>query len=418
MSIRLAETLQSIDSLRQKAKKAELDFKEGRSKQAPNVNSKTFDLMEKMVLNIEGDYSKGRSTVQEALTSTDVIQMIPKVIEGELREAAEPEYLATRFMNIVHVDGGASVTYVIPVVGELHASEVSEGGRYNEDYVDFNTVENGQLEIRVKKIGMKVKITEEAITDSSWDIFGINVRKMGRAMARYKEEWCFNTFSKHGTIVFDNATRAQLPESGTTGRDEHGNFNDTLSIEDFLDLVLALMANDQTPTDIIMHPLTWVIFARNSMIGNGLTYGAFGGSQVHPWGATQGTPGFAGLSSEEGPQKFIMRPEQVQGRLPMPLTVNFSPFVRFDKQQKRFDMYCLNRENVGVIAEKEALTTDNWQDPERDLRLLKCKERYGVGILDNGRGITVARNIAVAPTYPVPPKVTVDTNLSAAVEKP
>ena len=344
--------------------------------------------------------------------------MIPKVIEGELREAAEPEYLATRFMNIVHVDGGASVTYVIPVVGELHASEVSEGGRYNEDYVDFNTVENGQLEIRVKKIGMKVKITEEAITDSSWDIFGINVRKMGRAMARYKEEWCFNTFSKHGTIVFDNATRAQLPESGTTGRDEHGNFNDTLSVEDFLDLVLALMANDQTPTDIIMHPLTWVIFARNSMIGNGLTYGAFGGSQVHPWGATQGTPGFAGLSSEEGPQKFIMRPEQVQGRLPMPLTVNFSPFVRFDKQQKRFDMYCLNRENVGVIAEKEALTTDNWQDPERDLRLLKCKERYGVGILDNGRGITVARNIAVAPTYPVPPKVTVDTNLSAAVEKP
>jgi len=418
MSIRLAETLQNIDSLRQKAKKAELDFKEGRSKQAPNVDSKTFDLMEKMVLNIEGDYSKGRSTVQEALTSTDVIQMIPKVIEGELREAAEPEYLATRFMNIVHVDGGASVTYVIPVVGELHASEVSEGGRYNEDYVDFNTVENGQLEIRVKKIGMKVKITEEAITDSSWDIFGINVRKMGRAMARYKEEWCFNTFSKHGTIVFDNATRAQLPESGTTGRDEHGNFNDTLSVEDFLDLVLALMANDQTPTDIIMHPLTWVIFARNSMIGNGLTYGAFGGSQVHPWGATQGTAGFAGLPSEEGPQKFIMRPEQVQGRLPMPLTVNFSPFVRFDKQQKRFDMYCLNRENVGVIAEKEALTTDNWQDPERDLRLLKCKERYGVGILDNGRGITVARNIAVAPTYPVPPKVTVDTNLSAAVVKP
>jgi hypothetical protein len=410
--------LQNIRKLRAEAVQQAKDFAEGKTKEKPSVSVKTFDMMEKMVLNIDGDFSKGRTTIQEGLSSTDVIQLIPKVIEGQLREAAEPEYLATRFMNIVHVDGGASVTYVIPVVGELHASEVSEGGRYNEDYIDVNSVENGQLEIRVKKVGLKVKITEEAISDSSWDIYGINVRKMGRAMARFKEEWCFNTFSSHGTVIYDNATRQQIEASGTTGRDEHGNFNDTLSVEDFLDLVLALMANDQTPTDIIMHPLTWIIFARNSMLGNGLTYGAFGGSQVHPWGATQGTPGFAGLSAEQGPQKLIMSPSQVQGRLPMPLTVNFSPFVKFDKQAKRFDMYCIDRNNVGVIAEKEALTTDNWQDPERDLRLLKVKERYGVGILDNGKGITVARNIAVAPTYPVPPKVTIDTNLSASAVQP
>lgn len=406
---RMQEALNNIDKLRTAAIQQQEDYKSGKEgAKKPEVSPKTFDMMEKMVLNICGNYEKGRMTVKEGLASTDVVQLIPKVIEGQLREAAEPEYLASRFMSVVHVDGGASVTYVIPVVGELIATEVTEGGRYNEDNVEFNTVENGQLEIRVKKIGLKVKVTEEAISDSSWDIFGINLRKMGRAMARYKEEWAFNSFSAHGTPVFDNDTRVQIPEAGTTGRDAHGNFNDTMSVEDFLDLVLALMANDQTPTDIIMHPLTWVIFARNSMIGNGLSYGAFGGNQVHPWGATQGTPGFAGLSSEQGPQKLIMDPAQVQGRLPVPLTINFSPFVRFDKQAKRFDMYCINRSNVGIIAEKEGLTTDNWQDPERDLRLLKCKERYGIGILDNGRGIAVARNIAVAPTYPVPPKVTVD----------
>jgi hypothetical protein len=374
--------------------------------------------MEKMVLNINGNFDKGRSTIQEGLMSTDVIQLIPKVIEGQLREAAEPEYLATRFMSVVHVDGGSSVTYVVPVIGELHAGEVGEGGRYNEDYIDVNTIENGGLEIRVKKIGLKVKISEETISDASWDIYGINVRKMGRAMARFKEEWCFNSFSTHGWTVFDNSRRQQQKELGTTGRDENGNFNDTFSVEDFLDLVLALMGNDQTPTDIIMHPLTWVIFARNSMIGNGLSYGAFGGNQVHPWGATQGTPGFAGLAAEQGPQKLIMNPGQVQGRLPVPLTVNFSPFVKFDKQNKRFDMYCIDRNNVGVIAEREGLQTDNWVDPERDLRMLKVKERYGVGILDNGRGITVAKNIAVAPTYPVPPKVTIDTNLAAGTVNP
>ena len=418
MSISLQETLANIRKLREEAKKQAVAFEEGKTKEKPSVDVKTFDLMEKMVLNINGNFDKGRSTIQEGLMSTDVIQLIPKVIEGQLREAAEPEYLATRFMNIVHVDGGSSVTYVVPVIGELHAGEVGEGGRYNEDYIDVNTIENGGLEIRVKKIGLKVKISEETISDASWDIYGINVRKMGRAMARYKEEWCFNSFSTHGWTVFDNSRRQQQKELGTTGRDENGNFNDTFSVEDFLDLVLALMGNDQTPTDIIMHPLTWVIFARNSMIGNGLSYGAFGGNQVHPWGATQGTPGFAGLAAEQGPQKLIMNPGQVQGRLPVPLTVNFSPFVRFDKQDKRFDMYCIDRNNVGVIAEREGLQTDNWVDPERDLRMLKVKERYGVGILDNGRGITVAKNIAVAPTYPVPPKVTIDTNLAAGTVNP
>lgn len=402
-----AEALSNVQNLRKAIEQQEKDFESGKTDKRPSVNQKTLDLTEKMIRNIYGDYSKGSATIREALMSTDTVRLIPKVIEGQLREAAEPEYLASKFMNVIHVEGNNSAVYVVPVVGEIFASEVTEGGRYNEQNLDFNTVENGQLEIRVKKYGLKVTISEEAIQDSSWDIYGINVRKMGRAMARLKEENCFNAFSNHGHILFDNDKREQFPEEGTTGRDADGSYNDTLSVEDFLDLVLALMGNNRVPTDIIMHPLTWVIFARNSMIGNGLTFGAFGGSQVHPWGATQGTPGFAGLSSEEGPQKLIMRPDQVQNRLPVPLAINFSPFVRFDKLKKRFDMYCIDRSEVGVIVEREGLSTDDWNDPERDMRMLKVKERYGVGILDNGKGITVARNIAVAPTYPLPPEVRV-----------
>lgn len=415
MGIYMTETLQNINTLRNAAIKQQEAFDKGESKTRPQVAPKTFDMMEKMVRNISGDFSKGRASIKETITSTDTVTLIPRVIEGQLREAAEPEYLATRFMNVINVEGGNNSTvYVIPIVGELIAAEVGEDMRYNESSLDFNTVENAQLEVRVKKIGLKVRITEEAISDSSWDILGINIRKMGTAMARFKEEWCFNSFSNHGTVVFDNDLREQMPTAGTTGRAEDGSFNDTMTIEDFLDLVLAMMANDMTPTDIIMHPLAWVIFARNSMIGNGLTYGAFGAQQIHPWGATQGTPGFAGLQADEGPQKLIMSPDQVQGRLPMPLSVSFSPFVHFDKVHKKFDMYCLDRASVGVIVQKEALTTDNWSDPERDTRLLKVKERYGVGILNNGRGITVARNIAVAPTYPVPPRVQIDTGLIAA----
>ena len=401
MSLHLQETLMNLESLRAQVKEAKENGKK------ITLSEASLDLVEKMARNIHGDFSQGRASIQEAISSTDTVKLIPKVIEGKLREAAEPEYLGTRFFNTVKVDGGNSAVYVIPVVGEVTAYEVGEGTRYKDTSFDMTTIENATLEIRVKKIGVRVSITEEAISDSSWDILGINVKKMGRAMARYKEEQIFNAFSSHGHVVFDNALRTAQPAAGTTGLGKDGQYNDTLSVEDFLDLTLALMGNGYNPTDVIMHPLTWVVFARNSMIGNGLTFGALGGNNVHPNGAIQGTPAAFGMANNGNGQKMIMTPDQVQNRLPVPMAINFSPWVKFDKLTKRFDMYVVDKSEVGIIAQREALSTGNWTDPEKDIRNLKAKERYGIGVLNNGRAITVAKNIAVAPSYPAAPVIAI-----------
>ncbi len=398
----LQETLSNIDRL-----KAQVEKATAAGKSTP-ITKESLEMVEKMARNIHGDYSQGKATIQEAITTTDAVKLIPKVIEGKLREAAEPEYLGTRFFQTVRVDGGNSAVYVIPVVGEVTAYEVGEGTRYKETALDYNTLENATLEIRVKKIGVKVSITEEAIADSSWDILGINVRKMGRAMARYKEEMIFNAFSNHGHVVFDNAKRQYQEAAGTTGLGKDGNYNDTLSVEDFLDLTLALMGNGYNPTDVIMHPLTWVVFARNSMIGNGLTFGALGGNNVHPNGGIQGTPAAFGMANNGNGQKLIMTPDQVQNRLPVPMAINFSPWVKFDKLTKKFDMYVVDKSEVGIVAQREGLSTENWTDPEKDIRNLKAKERYGIGILNNGRGITVAKNIAVATSYPAAPVININ----------
>lgn len=401
MSLHLQETLMNLDSLRAQLKEAKEQGKK------VNLSEDSLNLVEKMARNIHGDFSQGRASIQEAISSTDTVKLIPKVIEGKLREAAEPEYLGTRFFQTVKVDGGNSAVYVVPVVGEVTAYEVGEGTRYKETSFDMTTIENATLEIRVKKIGVRVSITEEAISDSSWDILGINVRKMGRAMARYKEEMIFNAFSTHGHTVFDNNLRQAQPAAGTTGLGKDGQYNDTLSVEDFLDLTLALMGNGYNPTDVIMHPLTWVVFARNSMIGNGLTFGALGGNNVHPNGGIQGTPAAFGMANSGNGQKMIMTPEQVQNRLPVPMAISFSPWVKFDKLTKRFDMYVVDKSEVGIIAQREALSTGNWTDPEKDIRNLKAKERYGIGVLNNGRAITVAKNIAVAPSYPAAPVIAI-----------
>ena len=412
----LREALENVRKLRESV---DLEIKQNRNDKnkteeekanfKPSTDPHTINLMEQMILNLGGNYSKGRASIKESLTTTDAVKLIPKIIEGKLLEASEPAYLGTNFFQTIHVDGGNSAVYVIPVVGELYAHEVGEGQRYKEETFDMNTIENAEIEVRVKKVGVKVSITEEAIADSSWDILGINVRKMGKAMARYKEEQIFNTFSDGCHTVFDNNLRSQDPSLGTTGRDKNGEFNDTLSVEDFLDATMALMAKGYNPSDAIFHPLTWVIFARNSMLGNGLTFGALGGNNVSPWGTIQGTNAPFGLQNNGNGQKLIMRPEDVQNRLPVPMNINFSPFVKFNKENKTFDMYIIDRSEVGVIVEREGLSTDNWSDPEKDIRMLKAKERYGIGLLNNGQAINVVKGIAVAPSYPLAPEVRVKT---------
>ena len=59
--------------------------------ETPEVSRKSVDLMEKTVRNMNGDYSTGRVSIQEAITTTDTVRLIPKIIEGQMREAAEPD---------------------------------------------------------------------------------------------------------------------------------------------------------------------------------------------------------------------------------------------------------------------------------------------------------------------------------------
>lgn len=406
MPFNLKEYQEKADKLVAGLKQNEKDIKAGK---APSVKINTKASLKeakayKQFLDTVGGHTEGApsvmSNLKEMLTSTDVIQMVPKIIQGEMIEAAEPEYLATNFFNKIQAPAGGAVV-VVPVVGEIFAKEMGEGEPYNEDAPDHTLIEKSYLRPTIKKVGLRVSITEEALADYTWDIYNLTIRKMGQAFARFKEEKCMNEFSKHGHVVFDNDPNvvAQDDTFATSGLGEDGTPNGTLSVEDFLDLVLAAITNKHTPTDCIMHPLTWVVFARNSMIGAGLSWGALNGQGVHPAGGTQGSPN-AGMQNDMGAQKFILRPEQVQNRLPIPLTMNFSPFVKFDKKKKLFDMYVLDRNDVGVIAQREEIVMDNWTDPTRDIQFLKARERYGVAIKQHGSGVMVARNLAVKPSYP------------------
>ena len=85
-------------------------------------------------------------------------------------------------------------------------------------------IEKTYINIAIKKCGIRVSITEEAIADYTWDIYSMTIAKFGRAFARFKEEKCMNECTKHGHPVFNNDPNvvAQDPAKQTSGRGKDG----------------------------------------------------------------------------------------------------------------------------------------------------------------------------------------------------
>lgn len=317
---------------------------------------------------------------RDFLASPSAKVLIPRVIIGTMRKSADPVYLASKFFKKIRLNSGNAILF--PSIGVMRAHDVAEGQEIPEETVDWQLHKNSQ--ILVRKSGVRVQYTDELQADIEFDLISILLQEAGRAMARLKEEKAFDEWLRHGWTVFDNSIKTDFPQAGTTGLDFVGNRNDTMSIDDLLDLIIAVYNNEYTPTDLVMHPLAWTCFARN-----GLT-----GSLSAP---------FDREAKRELPNaQFKLGPESIQGRLPFSFNVNLSPFAPIDRVNKTFDMFCVDGNNVGVQIVRDDLKTENFRDPARDLNNVKVVERYGFGTYNEGRAICSAKNISMAKSYPTP----------------
>jgi HK97 family phage major capsid protein len=345
------------------------------------LNEQEQQLMEDFKKMMEGELVENTVKLSEFLATPSAQVLIPRVVIGTMREAAEPLYIGTKMLTKIRLKSGQSM--IFPSIGPMRAHDVAEGQEIPQETIDWQTHETP--EIRVGKVGLRLQFTEEMVSDSQWDIIAMMIKQAGRAMARHKEQKCFNQFRKHGHTVFDNALRATTPEAGTTGLDANGNYNDTFSAEDFLDLIIAVMANEYTPTDILMHPLVWTVFAKNELTGSLLA-----------------SP-YTNYPVKGQPTTLKLGPDSIQGRIPFSFNVQLSPFIPLDKKNRRFDLYCVDRNNIGVLLVKDDIKTDEFNDPSRDIRNIKMIERYGIGILNEGKAIAVAKNISMDKSYPDTP---------------
>jgi hypothetical protein len=313
-----------------------------------------------------------RVTIKEAFASPDAPILFPKVISRTLKEAAEPQALVTPLLSTVRL--GKARSFEFPAVNAIQAGEVPEGQEYPEQALAFTK----QVEGKVSKKGVKVAFTDEVISDSLWDIVGLHVRAAGRAMARLKEQIALGRFADAATVVFDNA--GSQPD--TTGLGSDGVANKSLTWDDVVDMSAALMAQNHVPTDFIIHPLMWSLFLKDSVFhAGGSNYG----------GAWNFRPG-----SKEG---------ALNSTAPLGLNVIVSPFVSFTARSgatpAKSDVFLIDRNEIGVVMVKDDMSVDEWNDPTRDIRALKMKERYDIVTFGDGEGITVAKNVDLVRNYDV-----------------
>jgi len=325
----------------------------------------------------ENGYIDGENRVRisEAFMSNDAPILFPKVISRVLKEAAEPTKVITPLLQPVRLSQGRSMEF--PAVNAIRAFEIPEGQEYPEQALTFGK----QVEGKVTKKGVQVSFTDEVIADSQWDIVGLHVRAAGAAMGRLKEQIALGEFRKAASVVFDNTTPGSSTNGATTGVDITGAANETITFEDVIDMAAALLAENHSPTDFILHPLMWAVFLKGSHFfanGTGITPGG--------WNTTVATADQAANATT-----------------PLGLNALVSPFVgwtpKVGNTPAMSDIFLVDRNEIGAILIKDELSVDEWTDQTRDIRSLKLKERYDVVAFGDGEGITVAKDVVLARNY-------------------
>lgn len=400
----------------------------------------------------ERDGHVGRIQVNDLLSTPDATRFIPAVVETVVREALEPNLLVVpSLFQEVMLEAGRSIQ--IGAIGAMYAADIREGGEYPERQMDLDG--GDMVAITVGKSGIMVRVTDEMIEDSQFDVIGLWLRMAGRALARHKEIKALKLLDSMGITLFDNKEAASANPTGeaasseygiTTGRGIDGAQNGTMSTNDLFEMYSYSVTRGFTPNVLLLHPLAWKVFMTdeemrevvlqgNTVVSNRLP----DGSPAPAWATSHGKLGLrttatgAGIGDKRG-----TGPDSVLGKiganpwvqtlnplgatfniapryLPSPLTVLVTPYVPYtpsavitptdgySSTDTRVRPVCsvmlCDSENTGVLVTKDRVSTEEFDDPARDIRALKIRERYGFGLNEQGKSVMLARNVVIDRNY-------------------
>lgn len=366
--------------------------------------------------------SGGLVRLSDALSVPDAPMLLPKVMSNVVREAQEPLLVGTSLLQRIQYSYGQTITF--PAVGALVAADIGEGQEYPEQRLAMG---GSSVTATIGKSGVAVKVTDEMVRYSQFDVIGMHLRAAGRALARHKEQKIFNMIRSVGVTVFDNVTPAQSVKGVTTGRGLDGAPNGSVTMDDVFDCFGQVMTQGFMPNTLLMHPLTWIMFVKDptlrmfALMSGGGTFFANHTGQVNQQFNPQASQG--GLGSGAG--QNVIAPGDGTGvatpssltefsqtmnsapALPSYLGMNFrivvSPFVPFDPRTRLTDIYMFDSSELGALIVDEDITTEEFNDPKVEIKKIKLRERYAIAILHEGQAVATMKNVHVVPNEVVLP---------------
>lgn len=334
----------------------------------------------------------------DGVFSTDQPLIIPRVIEEMVREPVEPTLALTPLLQRVNVSN-AGTTITFPAIGDaMVAADIAEGAEYPESSLEFA----GQVTAKIGKSGIAVKLSEEMIRYSMYDVMALHIRAAGRALVRHKERKAANLIFTNGVTIFDNTV------SGihTSGRGSDGTANSAMTLDDILIMYADMVNEGFIPDIMIVHPFAWFAFVREPVMrslfmqgAGGMYYqnfqGAIGSASAWNAGGLNNNTFFGNNGSTPGSDNVaqVATTYTLPGILPTPLRVVVTPYQEVSLTARTSTVTLADSARLGMILVDEEVQTDEFQDVLRDLTKVKFRERYGLALHDNGRAIRHAKNV-------------------------
>ena len=230
-------------------------------------------------LMIVDDEAPARQRLRDLLT--DCAQEVPHVVVGEAASGhAALELLGGTETDVVLLDirmpemDGIEVAQHLQLLERppavvfatayddyaIRAFEVADSQEYPEQDPTFA---KHATELRTRRYGLKLVFSKELIEQSAWDVLALYIEAAGAAMKRLKEEKIFAEYENRAVTIFDNESadvEDHTTGCGTDGQTANGTFDHM----DLLDMMAALGTNQYVPTDLILHPMCWSIWAKIS----------------------------------------------------------------------------------------------------------------------------------------------------------
>jgi hypothetical protein len=344
-------------------------------------------------------------TIEDMYSTPDAPWMMPKVVAEQAIEAIEPQLLMTSLLKKIQYTMGQAI--ILPMTSAMSSTnlDMSEGDEYPETKLASGGM--SQMIANIGKVGLAVKITEEMIRYSQFDVIGLHVKAAGKLLARHKEVKAANMISSQGVTYFDNLNPGQSVLGVTHGRDIAGAANGSLTAEDMLDLEGHFVAKGFMPNTMILHPLFYTMFRKDPVMRDLFFKGNATYFQSHRGSAQGGNPWQKSAGLMQGKQQNIsettpvaLRNRDIDSAPIFPsywgmdgMQIIVTPWAPYNPLKKRGDIIVCDKEELGVLLVDEELTTEEWNDPARDIKKIKFRERYCFGIMNEGQSVAVLKNV-------------------------